>query len=79
VMVQPARKRTLVHLVNLSGHSQTGYFTPVEMRGVEFQVKGQFAGALSVRTDVRLPMIFVDGYTRFVLPSLTDYEVIVLE
>ena len=79
VMAQPARRRTLVHLVNLSGHSQTGYFTPVEMRGVEFQVKGQFAGALWVRTGIRLPVLFADGYTRFVLPSLADYDVIVLE
>jgi hypothetical protein len=26
-----------------------------------------------------LPVLFADGYTRFVLPSLADYDVIVLE
>ena len=34
--------RTLLHLINLSGHSQTGYFPPVPMRDIHIEVAGEF-------------------------------------
>ena len=33
-------ERRLIHLVNLSGYSQTGYFDPVPMHDIEVQLKG---------------------------------------
>jgi hypothetical protein len=39
----------LVHLVNLSGHSQTAYFKPVPMSGIQVQVKGAFKTARAIR------------------------------
>ena len=40
LMEQDGRK--LVHLINVSGHSQTGYFTPVPMRDITLEVAGDF-------------------------------------
>ena len=34
--------RKLVHLINLSGHSQTGYFDPVSMRDIHLKIAGTF-------------------------------------
>jgi hypothetical protein len=70
--------RTLLHMINLSGHSQTGYFPPVPMRGIEVAVAGVFQTAGSVRTAGRLPVQVKDGYTHFTLPRLNDYELVVL-
>ncbi|MBO0800967.1 MAG: hypothetical protein J2P31_19290, partial [Blastocatellia bacterium] len=30
--------RTLLHLINLSGHSQTGYFAPIPLSGIRVEV-----------------------------------------
>ena len=38
VMDQPARNRTLVHLVNGTGHQDTAYFPPVEMRDIRIEL-----------------------------------------
>jgi hypothetical protein len=75
VMRQLAKKRTLVHLVNLSGHSQTGYFPPLEMRGVEVEVDGAYREAYSTKLARKLPL--ANG--KFTLPELGRYDVIVLE
>ncbi len=75
VMRQPARNRTLVHFVNLSGHSQTAYFAPLEMRDIEVELAQEFrkAHAESLGQDLR-----VTG-RRFVLPKLGAYEVVTIE
>ena len=44
--------RRFVHLVNLSGHSQTAYFRAVPMSGIEVQVKGAFRWARAIRRRV---------------------------
>jgi hypothetical protein len=70
--------RKLLHVVNLSGHSQTGYFPPLPMSGIRIEVAGQFQQASSLRTPEKLPIHFENGYSSFTLPRLTDYELIVL-
>jgi hypothetical protein len=79
VMEQPARGRTLVHLVNLSGHSDTAYHPPVPMRDIALELRGRWrtAGAVSIGKD--LPVSRAGGSIRFVVPELSDYEVVVLE
>ena len=42
VMKQPSRNRTLVHFVNVSGHSSTAYFAPIEMRDIHVELAGTF-------------------------------------
>jgi hypothetical protein len=79
VMEQPRRGRTLVHLVNGSGHSGTAYFAPVEMQNVRIRLAHRFARATAVTLKQDLP-VTVDGpYRMFTLPRLKAYEVIVLE
>lgn len=71
--------RTLVHAVNLSGHSQTGYFEPVPMREMQIRVAGRFSRASAIRGAMRLKTAYAGGYTELKLPALADYELIVLE
>ena len=79
VMEQPARKRTLVHLVNATGHSGTAYFPPVDLRDVRIELTGNFRHARAVALNQRLP-VAVDGSRRiFTLPLVKAYEVIILE
>jgi hypothetical protein len=71
-------RRTLLHLVNLSGHSQTGYFPPVEMRDIRVRVEGTFQSARTVRAPGAVRVSREEGYTVFAVPRLSDYELIVL-
>jgi hypothetical protein len=71
--------RTLLHLVNLSGHSQTGYFPAPEMRAIDISLDGGFRGARALRAGLELITTRSAGRTNFLLPSLKDYELIVLE
>jgi hypothetical protein len=71
--------RTLVHLINLSGQSQTGYYAPVPMSGIRIQVAGNFKTGKTIRTPGALPVRVDQGYSEFRVPRLTDYEVVVLE
>ena len=56
VMDQPARRRTLVHLVNGSGHSGTAYFPPVEMRDIRIELTRTFQRATAVGLNRSLPV-----------------------
>jgi hypothetical protein len=78
-MRQPSRGRTLVHLVNLSGHSQTGYFDPIEMRDIRLELAGVFRTARSSVLDRSLPMRQEGSYSILTLPALAEYDILVLE
>ena len=71
--------RTLLHLINLSGHSDTAYFDPVPMTDIEIQVAGRYPSVRVVRnkSQLRIPLPMND-YTRFTLPRLGRYELIEL-
>lgn len=79
VMEQPGRNRTLVHLVNLSGHSDTAYHPPVEMRDITLELAGEWRTARPIGQLQDVPVHRADRFTRFVLPRLGAYEVVVLE
>lgn len=79
LMRQLRSGRTLVHLVNLSGHSNTAYFAPLPMRNIAIQVLGEYGSARSVSLGSKLELQPAAGYTGFVVPTLEDYEVVVLE
>ncbi|MBI4905813.1 MAG: hypothetical protein HY820_19420 [Acidobacteria bacterium] len=70
--------RTLIHLINLSGHSQTGYFAPVPMTNIEVSLAGRYAKARTLRTPAAVK-INPAARTTVVVPRLNDYEVVVLE
>ena len=71
--------RTLLHLVNLSGHSQTGYFAPIAMSSIRLSIAGKYQNAMSLRKPGKLAVTARGNRSEFVLPHLEDYELIVLE
>jgi hypothetical protein len=70
--------RHLVHLVNLSGHSQTAYFDPIPVRDVRVRVMGPFRSAHAVRVGKDLGVSREGDYATFLLPSLDEYELVEL-
>jgi hypothetical protein len=79
VMRQAARGRTLVHLVNMTGHSDTAYFSPVELRDLRIELSGDFRQARAIALNRSLPLSKGQPDQSFTLPHLKAYEVIVLE
>ena len=79
VMRQPEHQRTLVHLVNLSGHADTAYFSAIEMRDIEIELDEPFSRARAVSLQRDLPLTTKDSRSSFELPRLGAYEVVVLE
>jgi hypothetical protein len=73
------RDRHLMHFINLSGHSQTGYFDYVPMSGIRVAVAGEFRSARAVRAGKVLPVTRRDGASEFTLPALAMYELVALE
>ena len=61
--------RTLLHLVNLSGHSQTGYFAPVPMNSIRVEVAGTFKSAKTVRAPGSVAVRASQGYTELTHPT----------
>jgi hypothetical protein len=78
VMRQFEQDRTLVHLVNASGHADTAYFEPIEMRDVAIDLAGDFTRARAMRLGEALAVTRSGGRSRFTLPRLGAYEVVVL-
>jgi hypothetical protein len=72
-------RRTLLHLINMSGHSQTGYFAPIPMTGIRVEVAGNFKSARTLRSPGNLPVRLKNGFAEFTIPRLADYELVVLE
>ncbi|HEY7500022.1 MAG TPA: hypothetical protein VH740_15990 [Vicinamibacterales bacterium] len=79
VMDQPARGRTLVHLVNATGHSDTAYFAPVPMRDIRIDLDREVRRVRAVTLDRELAVTTDGRYRSFTLPVLGAYEVIVVE
>jgi hypothetical protein len=71
--------RKLLHLINLSGHSQTGYFAPIKMNEIRFEVAGRFKTARTIRNPGQIAIRIHEGYAAFTVPELADYELVVLE
>lgn len=79
LMQQPKQHRTLVHLVNVSGHSNTGYHPPLATGPITVEMRGTLTHARAVKLDAELPVSPAGDHIRFTLPKLYDYEVVVLE
>jgi hypothetical protein len=70
--------RTLLHLVNVSGHSQSAYHAPLPMSGIDIAIDGRHASAKLASSGAALPVEFRDGYSRVKVPMLDGYELIEL-
>jgi hypothetical protein len=79
VMRQSRRHRTLVHFVNLSGHSQTAYFDPVPMRDLRVRLAAEFQKARWVGPERDLAVRRDGRFGEFTLPELAGYAVVALE
>jgi hypothetical protein len=77
LMRQPRRGRTLLHLVNLSGHAGTAYFPPVEMRDIEVRIDGRFQAA-RLATGETISVAQEQGYSHIRVPSLRSYNAVIL-
>lgn len=77
-MRQPALKRTVLHLINASGQSQNGYFDRIVFGPITIEVAGTFNAATARAAGSALSVRTRDERTSFVLPSLHDYEAIIL-
>ena len=78
IVLMRQKDRHLVHLINVSGHSQTAYFDAVPMSAIRIQVAGAFRSARVVTTGKDLPLSRSGGYSAFTLPALGQYELIEL-
>jgi hypothetical protein len=73
------KNRTLIHFINLSGHSQTAYFPSVPMTDLKVQMKGGFRSARAIRAGRPLALAHAGQYTSFTLPALQEYELVELQ
>ena len=76
LMTQPARGRTLVHLVNGSGHHSTAYFAPIPMRDIRVELSGAIRRVRAIALDRDLPVTRGERGSVVVLPALDAYEVL---
>ena len=79
VMEQPARRRSLIHLVNGTGHQDTAYFPPVEIRDIRIELASEVRRVHAVALGRTLPVEGTGQRRWFTLPRLQAYEVLVLE
>jgi hypothetical protein len=71
--------RTLLHLINMSGQTGTGYTAPVPMTDIRVRVEGVFASAKTVRRPGAPGVTRKGGYSELTVPALRDYELVVLQ
>jgi hypothetical protein len=78
-MDQPARNRTLIHLVNGTGHQDTAYFPPVELRDITIELPREVRKVEAVGLGRALAVVRKGQHRTFTLPSLKAYEVLIVE
>ena len=78
---QPETGRTLVHLINYSGHQERSFHDPLEIRDVRVELRGVPTGvrARSAQLGEALPTREADGRVAFTLPRLGLFDLVVLE
>jgi hypothetical protein len=79
MMEQPVRRRSLIHLVNGTGHQDTAYFPPVEMRDIRIELARDIRRVHAVALGRTLPLEGGGRRRWFTLPRLHAYEVLVVE
>jgi hypothetical protein len=79
LMVQPSSGRTLVHLVNGSGHHDTAYFEPIAMRDIRIELPGTVRRVRAIALARELPVTGAGGASVVTLPRLDAYEVLEVE
>ncbi len=78
LMTQKNRKRVLLHLVNMSGHSTNTFFDAIEMKNISVRIKGKYKKAMLLDGGQIVPIKIAEGFTSFVVPVLKEYTTVVL-
>ncbi len=79
LMDQPARNRTLLHLVNGTGHHGTAYFAPVELRDIRIELPRVVRRVHAVALDRDLPVRVNGTSSSVTVPALGAYEVLTIQ
>ena len=79
MMEQRGRRRSLIHLVNGTGHQDTAYFPPVEIRDIRIELSSDVRRVQAVALGRTLPVEGAGHRRWFTLPRLEAYEVLVIE
>jgi len=79
LMEQPSRGRSLIHLVNGTGHHDTSYFPPLEIRDIRIDLPRDVRRVRAVALDRELPIERNGRRRSFTVPLLHAYEVIIVE
>ena len=76
---QPSRGRSLIHLVNGTGHHDTAYFPPLEIRDIRIDLPRDVRRVRAVALNRELPIESNGRRRSFTVPRLQAYEVIIVE
>ena len=78
---QPDSNRTIVHLINYSGHQERSFHEPLEIRDIRLALPGvtNRRRVYSTQLGETLPVSTTDGVLSFTLPRLTLFDMVVLE
>ncbi len=79
LMKQPAQDRTLLHLINLSGHSGTAFFDAIPIGPISITIKGQFASARLASSGATLNLQVKGESLTLNVPQLNEYDVVLLK
>ena len=79
LMEQPSRRRSLIHLVNGTGHHDTAYFPPLEIRDIRIDLPRDVRRVRAVALNRELPIESNGRRRSFTVPRLQAYEVIIVE
>jgi hypothetical protein len=71
--------RTLLHLINTSGHFESAYHAPLPQHDLGIAVEGSYRVAQLAGSGAVLKTTFRDGYTHVAVPELRQYELIVFQ
>jgi len=78
LMKQEKLNRTLIHMINLVGHSGTAFFEAVEMRNIFIDIKGDYSKAVTLDSKMNLEIKKIGDYSRITIPSLLEFSSVVL-
>lgn len=81
VAAQPHRGRTLVHLINYSGHQGRAFYDPLPLTDVELSLRGEvaFSRSISLQLGIELELHKRNDGVGVVLPHLSLFDALVFE
>ena len=78
LMKQKERKRSLLHLVNMSGHSTNTFFDAIEMKNISVRLQGKYKKAVLLDGGQNISATIDGNVTSFTIPVLKEYAAVVL-